>query len=157
MKYHFANGGYIIIFNHSKEFQKHYSRGEAPKVLDYRYLTNKINSAFSKELWDKCKRLFFRSQFTKFTVRASIKEYNVWTGKMLLHVRFEAHEHGYGNRLRPFRKDDNIKGKKLEFVYKPPVSWEIQRLLWIGKLKNGNLCNFAKLPHDMIKLVISFV
>lgn len=36
------------------------------------------------------------------------------------------------------------------------LRWEIARLLWIGHFKEQQWCIFAKLPQELIRVIIQF-
>lgn len=151
---HFANGGYIIEYSFSSKCVREIRTTK----LNYEYITKKINSNFESEIWKNYQRLFFESPFTKFVIRVSMEEFDLWTREMRLNIWFEAREKG--RILRPFKEEQEcmkVKQKKLIFKYHPPIPWVIHRLIWIAKLKNNeNTCVIARLPHDVIKLLMSF-
>jgi hypothetical protein len=146
----YANGGYPISYRAKHSVYK--------KIDNFNldYIVRKINSQYTKELWDSCARLFFRSELTRFTVLVIIEHFNPWNKVIIIRVRFEAYEDK--ERLYPFRDEEQTKTKLLEFPYKPPYPWIVRRLLWIAKLKNSPFdCELSKLPHELIKYIDSML
>jgi hypothetical protein len=69
-----------------------------------------------------------------------------------------------GGNLEFFSRIENKFGLHNQFMImaQPAIwctgfSWEVERLLWIGKMKNDQDCPIARLPKEIVKYIIDIV